>query len=200
MSAENDKAITSGEGRYIRDEAGVWRYADSGEPVPGAEDMTITNRYNLPVYGDDVIVPRSLALNEPDLAWCLEWNEVSAVTRYDYGRRRGMGRDPNIPDDAICVPLAEWDRRASEVLGMWCRGTADQVLLTARQIAELLGVGPRTVYGWIERREDFPAEVIPSPAARWDREEVLAWHREADLRPGAPRGNRNASKEGPDPA
>lgn len=109
---------TAGDGRYTRGGDGVWRHADTGDPVVGAEDMTISSLYNLPVLGGSVIVPRSLAHNEPELAWCLAYDSTDGTT-LDRGRARGRRRDPNIPDDAMRVPLAEWDARAREPIGMW---------------------------------------------------------------------------------
>lgn len=108
---------TAGDGRYIRDADG-WYHAESGVPVEGAEDMTISSLYNLPVYGPWAIVPRSLARNEPNLTWCLAYADTDG-TVLDAGHRRGWPRNRDIPVDAMLVPLAEWDARAREPIGMW---------------------------------------------------------------------------------
>lgn len=110
---------TSPDGRrYIRNEDGIWRYADSFKPVPDARDMTISNLYNLPVRGSYVIVPASLAHNEPLLRWCLDAS-IGSAAEIDHSVARGQGRDPGIPRDGMLVPLAEWDARAREVIGIW---------------------------------------------------------------------------------
>lgn len=55
-------------------------------------------------------------------------------------------------------------------------------LATAGQIARALGVAPRTVHGWVQRREDFPAPIAKLPVGRvWDLAVVREWHDTADL-------------------
>lgn len=108
-------AHAAGGGRYQRDAAGVWRYAETDEPVPGAADMTVGNAHNLRVIsfadGQYVEVPRALAYREAELRWCLAY--------------RPAGDDAHVPTDpdsgraVIRVPVDEWDRRAREVIGMW---------------------------------------------------------------------------------
>lgn len=109
-------AHAAGGGRYQRDAAGVWRYAETDEPVPGASDMTISNLYNCRVNAGMVEVPRALAYREAELRWCLAY--------------RPAGDDAHVPTDpdsgraVIRVPVDEWDRRAREVIGMWAPGLA----------------------------------------------------------------------------
>ena len=111
--------ITCGDGRYVRDDDGVWRYADSGVEVPGARDMTISD-HNLEVRGDEVLVPRALAEREPELAWCL-----------DSGKRHAWDAE-----GIIRVPLAEWDRHAAEPLGMWAPELAEDPQTRELALAE----------------------------------------------------------------
>jgi predicted DNA-binding transcriptional regulator AlpA len=63
------------------------------------------------------------------------------------------------------------------------------IYATATQIAQHLGVAPRTVYGWIDRYPDFPEPVVKGFARRWDLEQVEEWHRGADIRPGRREGS-----------
>lgn len=112
------ETITTGGGRYRRDPDGTWRYADSGVEVPGAEDMTISSLYNLEIRRGEVLVPRELAEREDELAWCLE-----------------AGDDGRLPG-VIRVPVAEWDRRAAEPLGMWAPELADDPQVRELALAE----------------------------------------------------------------
>jgi excisionase family DNA binding protein len=50
-------------------------------------------------------------------------------------------------------------------------------LLTARELAELLGVTTETVLRWT-RRGDLPAFRLPGGAIRYDRDAIHAWLRE----------------------
>ncbi len=50
-------------------------------------------------------------------------------------------------------------------------------LLTARQVAELLGVCPVTVARWT-RRGTLPAIRLPSGQLRYDPEDIEAWLRQ----------------------
>jgi excisionase family DNA binding protein len=47
-------------------------------------------------------------------------------------------------------------------------------LLTAREVAEWLGVAPETVLRWT-RRGDLPAFKLPGGAVRYQRADVDAW-------------------------
>jgi excisionase family DNA binding protein len=50
----------------------------------------------------------------------------------------------------------------------------NEPLLTARQIAELLGISPRTVLAWT-RAGQLPAVKLPSGAVRYRGDEFDAW-------------------------
>jgi len=143
--------LTACNGTYERHPDG-WRYA-WGDPVPGAEDMTISTLYNLPVERDGagagyVVVPASLARNEPELAWCLD---ASIGPARDRGLERGHGRDPNIPADAMLVPLAEWDERAKEPIGVWAPELHPDRLLDTRAVAARAGVSADTIRSYLSR-------------------------------------------------
>lgn len=111
--------ITADEGRYVRDDDGTWRYADSGLEVPGARDMSIDDYGFRVVNNREVHVPRSMARERPELRWCL-----------DVGVRV-----PERPG-TIAVPVEEWDRRASEPLGMWAPELSPDARVRALAIAE----------------------------------------------------------------
>lgn len=64
---------------YLRDSEGVWRFADSHLPVPGARDLTLTERFEPKrvVAADGkierIVVSGQSILDAPDLlGWCLE--------------------------------------------------------------------------------------------------------------------------------
>jgi hypothetical protein len=72
-----------GERQVIRDPVGTWRYADSWVPVPGARDVTLTERFSpkFVVNGADeverVVVDAASIKAAPDLlAWCLDAGTV----------------------------------------------------------------------------------------------------------------------------
>jgi hypothetical protein len=69
--------------RYLRDAEGIWRFADTGIAVPGARDLTLTERFQpKKVIGGDGEVERVLVScldieRAPDLlGWCLEAGTV----------------------------------------------------------------------------------------------------------------------------
>lgn len=91
-----------GSGRYYRDHRGVWRYGENGQPVSGAQDMTLTNFFNFPVEhrpdGATVLIARGMALENESLAFCLDHDTGSGAT--------------------IRVPLEIWTRH-DRVIGIW---------------------------------------------------------------------------------
>lgn len=132
--------MTAYNNKYYRDTDGIWRYTEDDLPVPGAEDMTLSNYYNLRViaYADEpyVQIPKSLAHNEPELAWCLDYQQakeelkdnsahntlpnVTTMVVSDEAAREIKARQP------IEIPARIWDKRsAEEPLGMWAPELAD---------------------------------------------------------------------------
>lgn len=62
-------------------------------------------------------------------------------------------------------------------------------IVTAADIARELEVGRRTVYGWLERFDDFPPPVgRVAGAAVYDLDRVRAWHESVDLAAGRASG------------
>lgn len=67
-------------GKYVKDPDGVWRFADSGIAVPGARDLTLSERFRpKSVLAEDgqtverIIVSGDDIRREPELlGWCLE--------------------------------------------------------------------------------------------------------------------------------
>lgn len=90
-----------GQGRYFRDEDGVWRYGPGGRAVFGAQDMTWTNLFDFPrgvtEKGEVVHVARGLAMDNKSLSWCLKWDEGGPT---------------------IDVPVDEWEAH-DEIIGIW---------------------------------------------------------------------------------
>ena len=67
-------------------------------------------------------------------------------------------------------------------------------LLSAAQVAEILGVSPRRVTQLAEDRADFPAPAVVSRGQRrrvatrlWRASDIEAWAASADRSPGRPR-------------
>jgi hypothetical protein len=91
-----------GGGRFVRDDRGVWRYGAHGQPVSGAQDMTLSNFFNFVTQeragGEVVEVLRGVALEDRSLEFCLDFDT-------------GVG-------SAIDVPLHIWDQH-DEVIGIW---------------------------------------------------------------------------------
>ncbi|SOJ56956.1 hypothetical protein MSIMFB_04434 [Mycobacterium simulans] len=115
--------ITAFDARVYRGDDGIWRHSDSDQPVPGARDMTLRDIYpDLVVVGSRklgnqvVLVPDPLVRENADLAWVRD--VATGPTRsYDHEQRRGFGATPGW-SDVWPVPIAEWDGRAREALGI----------------------------------------------------------------------------------
>lgn len=110
--------MSAGDGRYTRDATGTWRYTATGEPVPGASDMTPSNLYNFRCQrvGDItyVEVPRAMAAREPELRWVLAF----APRLPDDVADLASPRDPDTGRAVVRVPMADWDAH-DHVIGMW---------------------------------------------------------------------------------
>ena len=91
-----------GGGRFVRDARGVWRYGADGQPVSGAQDMTLTNFFNFPIEqrpsGSVVLVPRGMALENQSLDFCLDLDTGAGAT--------------------IPVPMEVW-KKHDAVIGIW---------------------------------------------------------------------------------
>lgn len=186
-------ATTCCGGHYERGEDGAWRYTGSQDPVPGAQDMTLSSLYNLPVTRDGagrahVIVPASLARNEPDLAWVLDTNVGPAT---DHGHQRGDTRDPNIPPDGLLVPLGVWEEH-DRVVGLWAPELHPDTLLDVAGVARLLGVSEATVRAYRSRG------LLPEPCGHlmgspwWTRPVITRWQQ---TRPGRGAGGGRPRKQ-----
>ena len=180
-------------GHYERGEDGAWRYAGSRDLVPGAQDMTLSSLYNLPITRDGagrahVIVPASLARNEPDLAWCLD---AATGPARDPGHLRGDDRDPNIPVDALLVPLGVWEEH-DRVVGLWAPELHPDAILDVHGVARLLGVSDQTVRAYVSRR------LLPDPCGHlmgspwWTRPVITRWQA---TRPGRGAGGGRPRKQ-----
>jgi hypothetical protein len=73
----NQERSSIGDDQLIRDETGTWRYANTKIPVPGAEDVTLTDRFNpkFIIAADGtvervVISGESIAEAPELLSWC----------------------------------------------------------------------------------------------------------------------------------
>jgi hypothetical protein len=102
-SLENETAVVNGV-HYVRDQEGVWRYEDSWIPVPGARDLTLTERFqpqrvvNAQGEIERMIISGDSIHASPDLLrWCLE--EGTSIE----------GPDGNPKE--VFVPYAKWEER-----------------------------------------------------------------------------------------
>lgn len=90
-----------GNGRFFRDEKGVWRYGPGGRAVFGAQDMTWTNYFDFPrsntTRGEVVHVSRGLAMENKALSWCMDFDQGGPT---------------------IEVPVREWERH-DQIIGVW---------------------------------------------------------------------------------
>lgn len=130
----SEAQMTAHAGRYSRI-AGTWVYTDSLLRVPGAKDMTLSNHYNLRCVGGYVLVPRHLARNEPELAWCLDHaDQESTEARVP----RIRGNDPSVSPDTVMVAIEEWDARSNaEPIGMWAPELTPGDSVLARQTRQV---------------------------------------------------------------
>lgn len=160
-------------GTYRRHDDG-WRYP-WGNPVPGAEDMTISSLYNLPVYGAGhgrwVAVPPTLARNEPELAWCLDHPaaDEEMIARW---RQRTPG---DLEVGTLMVPLDEWDGHAREPIGMWAPELHPDRLLGSSQVAEMAGVSPDTLRTYVSRGSLPAPQGWHSGSPWWTRPVIARW-------------------------
>jgi predicted DNA-binding transcriptional regulator AlpA len=149
---------------YVRDRRGTWRYAATGQAVPGARDLTLRSLYRFPIHRGQVLVPVALARTEAELGWCLAWTHT--LTTRLAGRRLTT---------VLRIPVGEWERRADLPFGLWAPElTASRVLCIA-DVARLAGVSPATITAYLSRRQ------MPPPVARlghtpvWSRPVIAEW-------------------------
>jgi predicted DNA-binding transcriptional regulator AlpA len=149
---------------YVRDRRGTWRYAATGQAVPGARDLTLRALYRFPVHRSCVLVPVGLARTEDELAWCLAWKHT-LTTRLAGGRSVTVLR----------VPVEEWERRADIPFGLWAPELTATRLLAIGDVARLAGVTPATITAYLSRRR------MPAPVMRlghtpvWSRPIITQW-------------------------
>jgi hypothetical protein len=101
------------EGRqFVREPDGVWRYADRAAAVPGARDLTATERYDPQFVGrggvkgpEQILLPTKLVTEHDDLAWCLK---VGSTLRAE---------QPGSPS-YVMVPASEWAKHEHEPVGI----------------------------------------------------------------------------------
>lgn len=118
--------ITACGGRYARRD-GVWVRTATGEPVPGASDMHLADLYpDLVIVSGMVLVPDVLVREQEDLAWVPSVAATDGPTdRYDRQRAR-TGRRTHGWARVWPVPIAEWDARNVDVLGVWAPELAQE--------------------------------------------------------------------------
>lgn len=158
---------TTCNGTYERHPDG-WRY-HWGDPVPGATDMTLASHYNLRVVGAVVLVPASLARNEPDLAWCL------TVPTPEQGRiDRMRDVDPAIPRDALAIPDAVW-REHDRVIGMWADELHPSRILDTEGVARLVALPAATIRQYASRGRMAPPQGYLGGSPWWSVPVIVHW-------------------------
>jgi predicted DNA-binding transcriptional regulator AlpA len=141
---------------YQRDDEGIWRYTITGQPVPGARDLTLANLYRFPVENNRIQVPAHLAATDPALSWCLNPHRSS-------------------DDGPLTVTVKEWDRRAAQPLGIDAPELHPSRLITIAQVASLAGVEEASIHRYLLRG------AIPQPPIRvgyspcWPRPIIDHW-------------------------
>jgi excisionase family DNA binding protein len=63
---------------------------------------------------------------------------------------------------------------------------AEPAYLSVRQVADLLQVAEKTIYGWVKAEPTMPALKLGG-TVRFPRERLLAWLRSREQGPGRPR-------------
>jgi predicted DNA-binding transcriptional regulator AlpA len=152
---------------YYRDRRGTWRYAITGDAVPGARDLTLRSLYRFPRRTGTVFVPLLAARTEVELGWCLDFASAGLATT-----RAGPGRGFAV---ALRVPAGEWDRHADVPFGMCAPELDPRRLLDSDAVAALAGVTRATVAAYLAR------QLMPPPVSRvgnspvWTRPVIRAW-------------------------
>jgi predicted DNA-binding transcriptional regulator AlpA len=141
-----------------------WRYAISGEPVPGAADVTLAEVHGFPIVEEHVEVPCSLASAEEHLYWCLRWARL--------GQTESVSRD-----GVILVPRDAWGDHSKDVVGMWAPELEDDRLLTLQEVGRMVKLQPQTVENYIFKGLFPPPMVGSGRKGKWSRPVVEQWMR-----------------------
>lgn len=149
---------------YVRDRRGTWRYAATGQAVPGARDLTLRSLYRFPVGRGHVHVPVELVRSESELGWCMAWRQTLSTALHG-------GRVVTV----LRIPVGEWERRADIPIGLWAPELTASRLLGIAQVAHLAGVSSATITAYLARRR------VPVPVTRignspvWSRPIIDEW-------------------------
>lgn len=141
---------------YVRSDDGRWRYADTGEYVPGGRDMTLARLYRFRADPRHVHVPTHLTYLDPDLAW----TRTNASHRL-HGRTR-IGAV-----EYLAVDREEWDRRAREPLGLEAPELQVSRMLSIADISNRLAIRPATTRAYVTRGYLPPATVTKGGSPLW---------------------------------
>jgi hypothetical protein len=149
---------------YVRDRRGTWRYAATGQAVPGARDLTLRSLYRFPVSRCSVLVPVHHVRTEAELGWCMAWIQTMTTALHN-GRIETVFR----------IPVGEWERRADIPLGLWAPELAATRLVGVADVARLVGVTPATITAYLARRR-MPAPVVRiGNSPMWSRPVIHHW-------------------------
>lgn len=159
--------LVAGGGNYVRSH-GTWRYAATGEPVPGASDLTLAARYAASprvnwLGREHVLLDRDW-LDGPHARRELAWCEAIAV------------EVTGTPPFTRAVPAAELDARGDVVVSLSAPELHPADLLTASAIARLVGVTRTTVNAYHSRGQmPPPVTMLNQRLPLWTRPIIDHW-------------------------
>lgn len=172
MPEQTEQAVR---GSYRRDPAGVWRYLIGGQPVPGARDITLDERY----LACERVLHGGRRWVVLDRGWLSGPRGRAELAGLAAGPRHGPGEMLVAGDVLLADPDAVVDLYAPEL--------AADALIGMVEIAALTGTEDATVRSWLYRGVlPAPAFLVgPRPIPLWARPPIQLWAA-ARNRPGAP--------------
>lgn len=149
-------------GNYRRGNDGVWRYAFSGDPVPGAADVTLAERYAAAprrrINDHEHLLLDQAWANRPELEWCAAYAVKGS-------------RSSGTATETLAIPLDEFIARGPIVVDLRAPELHPEDMLTTAQVAALAGVRPDTIAGYRSRGQ------MPQPAAQIGGRSTPLWPR-----------------------
>lgn len=149
---------------YVRDRRGTWRYAASGQAVPGARDLTLRSLYRFPVRRSCVLVPVHQVRTEAELSWCMAWIQTITTALHN-GQIETVFR----------IPVGEWERRADIPIGLWAPELTASRLLGVAEVARLAGVTPATITAYLSRQRMPPPMTRIGNSPVWSSPVIHQW-------------------------
>lgn len=169
--------LTAGGGAYHRDNQAVWRYVATGDPVPGAQDLTLATLYpDLEQVDDEpaVHVPDQLVASDEDLAWV---RDVAAGPTERDTTAQAPSHSPTPGWSTVwTVPLAEWQARAHHPVGMLAPELHAEYMLDLHGLTSYLDMGYQTVRDYRGRGQLPEPQAYAGGSPLWARPVIDHWH------------------------